>query len=212
MQEMYNKAFEQITLSETSKYQIRTKIEQAEKIQSKNPYTFTKWISTAVIAAIAVFSALQASSYVSAAAEYIRQIFHFGDGTAVEIIHEEAATMVSYHILQDINNYVCLENGRLYFVFDNNYVDITDKISEDTYFRYEKLLDDGGKSVILVGGTLDSYGWIELLFDENGNYITNRMNVPVPEGAWVDKAMAGENVPTGNPFYDFGIGNEDINN
>ncbi len=206
MQEIYRKTFEQIKLKEESKQKLRSNIEQTSPSKGAFPRSAIKWAASAAILALIIVSVFQTSSYVAAATEYMRQLFHFGDGSVVEIIHEENATVASHQILQDTNSYICLENEKLYFIFDNNYEDITDKVSENTYFRYEKSLDNGEKTVILVGGTPDSYGWVELLFDENGSYIANRMNVPVPVGAWVDKAMAGENVPTGNPYYDFGIG------
>ena len=65
---------------------------------------------------------------------------------------------------------------------------------------------DGSKSVNLVGGTLDRAGFVELLYDANGKYVFNKMNVPADEDGfvqpWVNNAMNSEGVPTGDPKLD----------
>ena len=78
------------------------------------------------------------------------------------------------------------------------------------YYRYETLNADGSKSVILVGGTVDKHGWIELIFNAKGKYITNVMDVPVdPDDpfskdpkAWFNISMHNEGVCCGVPELD----------
>ena len=56
-------------------------------------------------------------------------------------------------------------------------IDITDSCSDTDYYRYEIANTDGSKSVILIGGTIENNGWVELVFDAKGNYVFNQMNV-----------------------------------
>lgn len=79
--------------------------------------------------------------------------------------------------------------------------DVTDLCSESTYFRYELANSDGSKSVIFVGGTIDDNGWIELLFDADGNYVFGKRKVHSGEladsdemPAWADAALRSEDV------------------
>lgn len=79
--------------------------------------------------------------------------------------------------------------------------DVTDLCSESTYFRYELANSDGSKSVIFVGGTVTDNGWIELLFDADGNYVFGKRKVHSGEladsdemPAWADAALRSEDV------------------
>ena len=62
------------------------------------------------------------------------------------------------------------------------------------------------RHVILIGGTPDTAGWAELIFDENGEYLFNQMNVGTDdaeeEPAWLLKGMHDQGVETGTPEYD----------
>ena len=61
---------------------------------------------------------------------------------------------------------------------------ITDKCSTDTYFRYDYTDADHITHVIVIGGTADDYGYAEYLFDADGTYIFNNMNVSSDTPAW----------------------------
>ena len=66
----------------------------------------------------------------------------------------------------------------------------------------EEIDENGYKHMIFVGGTFEYAGWVELLFDSEGKYITNRMSVPGDCDTWVELAMDSAGVPTGNPELD----------
>ena len=84
--------------------------------------------------------------------------------------------------------------------------DITDKCSENSYFRYEIDHSDGSRSVILIGGTVTDNGWIELLFDKDGNYVFSKMKIKTYDAgnapAWINIAMHNEGTPCGDPLPD----------
>lgn len=49
-------------------------------------------------------------------------------------------------------------------------------------------------------------GWAELMFDKDGNYVFNQMNVNgTTDPVWLLEGMHDQGVPTGNPEYDEGF-------
>lgn len=86
-----------------------------------------------------------------------------------------------------------VQDGHVYFTLDNS--DITEYCSETTYFRYDYTDEQGISHVFLIGGELDTIGWTEILFLENGkrlshsNYMTENGNPPV----WYVKGNAEVN-------------------
>ena len=75
-------------------------------------------------------------------------------------------------------------NGRVYFTLDET--DITEYCSETTYFRYDLKDEQGISHVFLIGGELDSVGWTEVLFLENGKRVSHSdiITKDVNEPAW----------------------------
>ena len=97
--------------------------------------------------------------------------------------------------------YVKVINERLYFVLGDVQIDVTDECSDTSYYRYEIKNADGSRNVIFIGGTVENVGWVELIFDSDGNYVTNRMQLKGDDN-WSDQAMHNEGVPCGNPVLD----------
>lgn len=75
------------------------------------------------------------------------------------------------YISGTVNNMAEVRDGRVYFTLDNS--DITEYCSEETYFRYDFTDEQGITHVILVGGALDSIGWTEILFLEDGRKLSH---------------------------------------
>lgn len=158
------------------------------------------WIrsSLAVVGLIAVLFVIPATrtEIVNAASRIISVFTANGQEITVEQRPNESVVVVND---ADEKEYALVENGRLYFVLGDIKTDVTDQCSETSYYRYELVNSDGSRNVIFVGGTVDNPGWIELIFDAAGNYVTNNMRIsgydPVQ---WHDMAMHNEGVPCGN--------------
>ena len=162
------------------------------------------WIrsSLAVAGLIAVLFIIPATrtEIVNAASRIISVFTANGQEITVEQRTNESVVVVND---ADEKGYALVENGRLYFVLGDIKTDVTDQCSETSYYRYELVNSDGSRNVIFVGGTVDNPGWIELIFDAAGNYVTNNMRIsgydpqynPVK---WHDLAMHNEGVPCGN--------------
>lgn len=69
------------------------------------------------------------------------------------------------------NSMADVRDGRVYFTLDNS--DITEYCSETTYFRYDFTDEQGIAHVFLIGGELDSIGWTEILFFEDGRRLSH---------------------------------------
>ena len=210
MKSTYTNVFDKIDLSEEKKESIRNNIAKSENVrQNKRIPISLRLAAAAVLMAAVIMAVPQSRAAAFSAFNYITGIFRFADDSEVSITADENSVAVSFDYTGE-ERYFSVSGGRLYFDIDNIHKDITNAVSSSKYFRYEKQLENG-RSVIFVGGSPDLYGWIELLFDNNGNYITNRMNVPTVDGLkteeWANIAMHNEGVPCGDPELDNQLSN-----
>ena len=80
-------------------------------------------------------------------------------------------------------------DGRLIFVADGQNKDVTDIIDEKTPYIYAFTEADGSDSYMIVGGTPEDYGWVQLIYmdgigwEANGGNATIRENwcTPLPD-------------------------------
>ena len=90
------------------------------------------------------------------------------------------------------SKYAQVKDGRLYFVNDGNWVDVTDQCSETAYYRYETKDQDGDKVVIYVGGTPDAKGSLEFTYGPDGKVYVAYGDVDVYAASWIESAFAKE--------------------
>lgn len=203
MEKRIKQTFGKIEMEERRKAEIRQMIaEKAGKSEKKH-----SWLRHAVCAAacMALLLALPSTrTGIVQAADYFVGLFHTANGS--EIIYEENdhERTFTFEVMEE--DYLKVQDGRLYLTVGEECIDVTDRCSEDTWYRYEIANEDGGKNVILVGGTVEAPGWVELVFDADGNYVFNQMQVGAGSGentsAWVNAAMHSEGVPCGDPELD----------
>lgn len=175
--------------------------------KEKNKKNIIKKMSVAIAGLAFLFVGSNGIAYAATGSTWVSKVINFttGNGTDVEIVQEDNS--LSYQISREgDNNYVSVQDGKLYFVFDDIKEDVTEKCSEENYYKYEYTDEQKMRHVILIGGTPDAAGWAELIFDENGEYLFNQMNVGTDdaeeEPAWLLKGMHDQGVETGNPEYD----------
>ena len=82
-------------------------------------------------------------------------------------IHRVSAT----YTFDNVEPWAQVKDGRLYFVLDGKWEDITDKCSASEIFRYEKVDENGYKITLFVGGTPDDYGWGQIVRNPKGELI-----------------------------------------
>ena len=197
MENQFKSTYSKIKIDDSRRTEMETVIGRKK---NKNAI----WIrsSLALTGLIAVLFIIPATrtEIVNAASRIISVFTANGQEITVEQRTNESVVVVND---ADEKGYALVENGRLYFILGDIKTDVTDQCSETSYYRYELVNSDGSRNVIFVGGTVDNPGWIELIFDAAGNYVTNNMRIsgydpqynPVQ---WHDLAMHNEGVPCGN--------------
>lgn len=162
-------------------------------------WTRSLLVLAGLIAVLFVIPATR-TQIVNAASNFIRVFTATNQEITVEQLPDESVVTVN-----DIEktNYTLVENGRLYLVIGDIKIDVTDQCSETEYYRYEINNNDGSKNVIFIGGTIENPGWVELIFDASGSYVTNHMHINGYDPQynpciWEEQAMHNEGVPCGN--------------
>ena len=195
MENLIKTTFDKLEMDSEAKMTIKNNLLHARK----RNYTWMRYAACAATFIAVLFVVPPTRAAIVNAAEYLTHIFHSADGA--EIIYEKTDNMVKFSFEISDTEYTEVSDGRLYFVLGDVREDVTDLWSESTYYRYELANSDGSKSVIFVGGTVTDNGWIELLFDADGNYVFGKGKVhsdgladsdEMP--AWEDAALRSEDV------------------
>lgn len=84
-----------------------------------------------------------------------------------------------------------VQDGQIYFILDGYNTNITDYCSDETYYEYEKISDNGYRHVVLIGGTPDNVGMAEFVFDEEGKLIGSNASLnSQTEPMWLKSGRA----------------------
>lgn len=204
MKEIYKNAFDKIKMNEKKKDKMRNSLMEIQVSKREN---VPAWMKISVVAAIfvAVLVCIPATRILAANSwKYIIGIFKFSNGSEVSVEYENIGDEQEIKVTMDVDeqSYVEVVDERIYFIYADSKKDVTENCSETEYYEYEEIDENGYKHIIFIGGTPEDAGWVELLFDSDGNYITNQMSVPSNCTTWVELAMDAAGVPTGNPELD----------
>lgn len=196
MENKIKNVFAQISMDETKMNTIRRELKTKKRIPM-----WMKAVACAILCLTVLLGIPATRTIIVHAAEKITNIFHTADGG--EVIYTESDNGLSVTLSSCVGaSYVRVVDDRIYMMVQNKATDVTEYCSENSYYRYELQNDDGSKSVLFIGGSIEKAGYVELLFDSRGKYIFNKMNVPTFEDgsveAWVNLAMHAEGVPCGD--------------
>lgn len=142
---------------------------------------------------VMMFAASNGICYAATGKSLVHTIIVMADGSNVEISEDDNSVTFTIEKTGDLS-YTTAENGRLYLNLNDEKTDITDQCSDTDYFRKDYTDSEGNKHVLIAGGTVESYGWAEYIFNAEGKYIFNTMNIPTDEAhpdetpAWFAKA------------------------
>ena len=86
-----------------------------------------------------------------------------------------------------------IRQDRVFFILNEEDIDITDEISEDTFYQYEYTDENGNKQIIIIGGTIENIGFNVYLFNGDGELLgsSGQYNPIDDEGnkpKWLEKA------------------------
>ncbi len=193
MENQFKSTYSKIKIDDSRRTEMETVIGSKK---NKNAI----WIhsSLAVAGLIAVLFIIPATrtQIVNAATNLIRVFTAGGQEITVEQHPDESVVSIDY---DENKSYSLVENGRLYLVVGDVKIDVTNQCSDTEYYRYEIVNNDGSRNVIFIGGTINNPGWVELIFDASGNYVTNHMCIAGYDPCiWQEQAMHNEGVPCGN--------------
>ena len=164
MRKEYRHMMEQAALSDPKKEEIMNRMEHMDTGKRRLP----KAGVIALAAALAVGCAL------SIAAGLPAQVYHFIGGGSVTV--DPNTDTAYYDRLNAVPPAEVDENGRLWLTVDDQRLDITGKISEDTPYLYERTDPaTGQKGYLMLGGTVDDFGWMEW-FQMDGDWFWHAEN------------------------------------
>lgn len=153
----YRHMMEQVALSDTKKEEIMDILENKENVKHRVPH----------VTKIVLAAALAVGCVLSIAAGLPAQVYNFVAGGSATVMPGSGEAY--FTIDGDVEGPVTVENGRLWFEADGQKVDITDKVDADTPYIYERTDPaTGEKGYVVVGGTVEDYGWAEFFMTEDG--------------------------------------------
>ena len=182
MKKEYRHMMAQAALSDQKKEEILNMMENNQTAKRRMP----------AVGKIVLAAALAVGCVLSIAAGLPAQVYNFVTGGSVVV--EPGGSEVNFTLMGDEDaSPVAVENGRLMFEADGQKLDITDKVDENTPYVQERTDPaTGNRGYVVVGGTVDDYGWAEFFLTEDG---TCSM---MGENAWDNMVpVDGKDIPLG---------------
>ena len=194
--EKYKRAFTALHASENISLEVDKDM--------KNKRVFNKKImavGTCCLAMFGVGATVYAHNY-----QIINKIFGWGNNLEITQEVDENGETSSISILHtdNLTEPVKIDDGKIYFVVNDEKIDITDKISETTAFEYEYTDDEGNTHIWLVGLNSDNikdYGYAEYIKNIDGDWTggySARVNIESDgktNAEWLENAKSEKTIP-----------------
>ena len=188
--------FDKITMDEGRQNEMRSALLTKKKATKV-------WLAPVfgVLAALAIVMIIPATrTVVVNAAEKLIEIMNFRHNGFYITVQETSGTDedgnevkgILAEMGQDGNyeSFAQAKDGKLYFVLDGKWKDVTDKCSETDYYCYEGKNKDGSKFEIYIGGTPDDYGYCLFTHTkETSSMSVEYNNSDRTDRAWFKKAI-----------------------
>ena len=194
--EKYKRAFSALHASENISLEVDKDM--------KNKRVFNKKIMAVCTCCLAMFgvgATVYAHNY-----QIINKIFGWGNNLEITQEVDENGETSSISILHtdNLTEPVKIDDGKIYFVVNDEKIDITDKISETTAFEYEYTDDEGNTHIWLVGLNSDNikdYGYAEYIKNIDGAWTggySARVNIESDgktNAEWLENAKSEKTIP-----------------
>ena len=159
----YRHMMEQVALSDQKKEEIMEMMEHQKTAKRRMP-SVTK---------IVLAAALAVGCVLSIAAGLPGQVYNFMSGGSVKVMPVDGdGTIGSAEVVfgsTEDNAPIVLEDGKLWFVNGEERTDLTGLIDENTPYIYEHTDPaTGNKGYVILGGTVDNFGWAEYFQADDG--------------------------------------------
>ena len=194
--EKYKRAFSALHASENISLEVDKDM--------KNKRVFNKKIMAVCTCCLAMFgvgATVYAHNY-----QIINKIFGWANNLEITQEVDENGETSSISILHtdNLTEPVKIDDGKIYFVVNDEKIDITDKISETTAFEYEYTDDEGNTHIWLVGLNSDNikdYGYAEYIKNIDGDWTggySARVNIESDgktNAEWLENAKSEKTIP-----------------
>lgn len=194
--EKYKRAFSALHASENISLEVDKDM--------KNKRVFNKKIMAVCTCCLAMFgvgATVYAHNY-----QIINKIFGWGNNLEItqEVDENEETSSISILHTDNLTEPVKIDDGKIYFVVNDEKIDITDKISETTAFEYEYTDDEGNTHIWLVGLNSDNikdYGYAEYIKNIDGDWTggySARVNIESDgktNAEWLENAKSEKTIP-----------------
>ena len=194
--EKYKRAFSALHASENISLEVDKDM--------KNKRVFNKKIMAVCTCCLAMFgvgATVYAHNY-----QIINKILGWGNNLEITQEVDENGETSSISILHtdNLTEPVKIDDGKIYFVVNDEKIDITDKISETTAFEYEYTDDEGNTHIWLVGLNSDNikdYGYAEYIKNIDGDWTggySARVNIESDgktNAEWLENAKSEKTIP-----------------
>ena len=194
--EKYKRAFSALHASENISLEVDKDM--------KNKRVFNKKIMAVCTCCLAMFgvgATVYAHNY-----QIINKIFGWGNNLEITQEVDENGETSSISILHtdNLTEPVKIDDEKIYFVVNDEKIDITDKISETTAFEYEYTDDEGNTHIWLVGlnsDNIDDYGYAEYIKNIDGDWTggySARVNIESDgktNAEWLENAKSEKTIP-----------------
>ena len=158
-------------------------------------------VCTCCLAMFGVGATVYAHNY-----QIINKIFGWGNNLEITQEVDENGETSSISILHtdNLTEPVKIDDGKIYFIVNDEKIDITDKISETTAFEYEYTDDEGNTHIWLVGLNSDNikdYGYAEYIKNIDGDWTggySARVNIESDgktNAEWLENAKSEKTIP-----------------
>ena len=170
MQHNYKRTFDAVAIpharNEHIKETLSSRINEIQNIDKENTNMDIKLLKNKKSRFVLIAAIIALSFIVIVGFAYANQIIGLLTGGYIEI-GKDFVSITTY----DDNIPYEVREGKIYFILNNLNKDITGYCSDETYFEYEWFGENGWRHVVVVGGTHDNPGWMEAIWDENGNKV-----------------------------------------
>ncbi|MBQ2927941.1 MAG: hypothetical protein IJD98_05135 [Oscillospiraceae bacterium] len=203
MKEQVREMFEQVSMPQETQQKIRQAM-----LDSKRKRTPVRAVVKTLASAAAVLILVLAVSPTARAAMnewMVKYFFPGSDITIYEKTDENGNVIGIVGVDTEAPPFARIINGRLYFVGNNEKIDITDQITEDQPYYYTYIDDYGLTHAMAVGysGSIENYGIYEFIWEEidegkdwitgtGRNFLDSETESRYP---WVDIVWQDLNIP-----------------
>lgn len=158
MKRLYQETFSQIHLRPETAERLRRRLQEGPSQKEGHP--MKRKLNKGLVAAAAAVLSLSCVAAATVASQRtllngdLLTTYPEGDGSCVieQVTYEDASAVTA-------------EDGRLYVTLNGEKQDITDQRSETEYFAYD---DKEHNESLVVGGTPEAYGVLDIVWDSNG--------------------------------------------